>query len=779
LKTLSTLFAMSPTRRPTQSFDIYQDPLPVQDLPHIYDTPPNVHAYTYHPNPLVELQHDKNLALSAAYATSNGRSPVKAIAVCFPLLVAPAKHPIFDTAYPPPENNHFVTDSPLKKSIPPSQLDNIYPHHLNAYPVPAYQQFTPVDKENRYAPSSMGGQKPAIQTAPSTKRKYSDSSVAAPSLPEKPTNKKQKKYPLDNTSEPATLPDPENWPLVEDDGSKPPHSYSQLIAMAILRSPSKKLTLAQIYKWIQDAYSFYRAPETGWQNSIRHNLSLNKAFVKIIRPKDDPGKGNYWGVQAGCEFSFLKEKPKSSSYNATLSQTSSSHRKRSSTSHAQIVTSTPVTVSKTVDSSKFPDEGDPSSDATIPASDPAVHEGIPVESSMMPPPPRALRSSPPPIDIHSSPPSAINQREGTPPLTHEFAVLKTLSGPNRKRKRSGLGDSGYYSSIESSIPRNRVYLTSEADAEHPMLKRGRAEEEIARIRSSSYDSPSKSRSNSHLISSSPFRPTNDKLNMVSTPLTPGAVFKKPMKPPVSMSPNTGLLEHRKNIRSLVGSPDRNLGVMMTPAGDFMKYRILPFELQHEEQEHEQAEELDWNTFMTFPSPTRDSPLRPKKRPRLERANTTTGVLATITSTSANVQNHLILPPSLSPAKALRSPPRLFSPVKRSVPVDETNTPMITTPKFLKKTLLEATTKVSYGNDDDLYHALNLPSDDSEGGVDILQGFQSIGAAAAQAPPQGSQHLAPPAMVYGGYMQPSPTRAPRGSAPTRPVGHLNRRSTSMY
>ena len=78
---------------------------------------------------------------------------------------------------------------------------------------------------------------------------------------------------------------------------KPPHSYAQLIGMAILSTHEQQMTLNNIYKWIMANYAFYRFNTGGWQNSIRHNLSLNKAFTKIARRTDEPGKGMKWMIE--------------------------------------------------------------------------------------------------------------------------------------------------------------------------------------------------------------------------------------------------------------------------------------------------------------------------------------------------------------------------------------------------------------------------------------------------------------------------------------------------
>lgn len=546
------------------------------------------------------------------------------------------------------------------------------------------------------------------------------------------------------------LPPHDSFPPISDDGTKPSQSYAQLIAMAILRSPMRRLTLAQIYKWISDNFAFYSPNDAGWQNSIRHNLSLHKSFIKIERPKDDPGKGNYWGIEPGNEQPFLKEKPpRKSAPSAENLPVMSTRLSPSKGSNPNMNFSEPTLpppgsrrqsalppLPTSQATMSMPPEI--SSDATIPISDSAApedgadrHDNHLHHDAMYSPLPATMHSSPP-VPRHG-------ERRGTPPpMTGQPASSISRS---HKRKFASMDDSGYISSLESSAMRpnqKALLLTSEADRR---IRPGRAEEEIVRLRSSPF-SPTKSRSLSLYgpPSSSPLRQAQALL-----PLTPIVKMKPPARPPPSVSPNTNLRIHRDNVRHMLQSPVRRATAMTeealpwSPAFNLDDPLYAFDELSHNVTDFDIFQDiagLDENTFPVIGSADSGSPVkRSAKRPRLGRSVSLSGTDQLTGSIKKSVTSAPMLSvPEHSPLRFLDTPSKAFDGLSSPSKMLQ-QSPTRGSPSKFSAAMMEMSA-------DDTWPSLVMdPSEFASGhennefgGLDILQGFQKIGSGSQQSKP---------------------------------------------
>ncbi|RPA87295.1 hypothetical protein BJ508DRAFT_98244 [Ascobolus immersus RN42] len=377
----------------------------------------------------------------------------------------------------------------------------------------------------------------------------------------------------------VTIPLPEEMPPIVDDGDKPSYSYATLIGMAILRAPNRRLTLSQIYKWISETFSYYRTSDHGWQNSIRHNLSLNKALIRVERPKDEPGKGSYWTIKEGQEYQFITGKGANKRASAakkgaekptkkTKDMKGSKEEAIKETKKVE-VPCTPLPSVLNTDSTEILDDSllQISSDATRTAT-PSPRNSFSMESNsflenystgLMAAP--SIQPSSPPQDFRSSPPVA-RQFDSiplqTPPSTYYPSSI-------RKRKYS-MNDSGYLSSFDSSS-----YRGGEIGGRR--IKRGRAEEDIARIRRRSTISESPlfklTLAQNNFQSSSPMRQYTSSSYLQQ--LTPATTLRVPKQAqvPLSASPNTNLKMFRNSIHEMVGSPATNVETVSEESLDLL------------------------------------------------------------------------------------------------------------------------------------------------------------------------------------------------------------------
>ncbi|KAG8533667.1 uncharacterized protein KY384_001408 [Bacidia gigantensis] len=111
--------------------------------------------------------------------------------------------------------------------------------------------------------------------------------------------------------------------------------YAKLIHAALMDAPGHRLVLKDIYDWIEKNTSKAKDPmDKGWQNSVRHNLSMNKAFVKVphtFADRHSTKKGYIWvldnsAVEGDIQPTTRYRRKKDSARKATRTRISKAQR---------------------------------------------------------------------------------------------------------------------------------------------------------------------------------------------------------------------------------------------------------------------------------------------------------------------------------------------------------------------------------------------------------------------------------------------------------------------
>lgn len=106
---------------------------------------------------------------------------------------------------------------------------------------------------------------------------------------------------------------------------KPPYTYVAMVAVAIMNSEEKQLTLGSIREQLQDMFPFFRGEYTGWKSSVRHCLTNSKCFYKVeISNETLPSPVSVWRVDISnvrpSTFYRQNKGPDYESYKLTLQE---------------------------------------------------------------------------------------------------------------------------------------------------------------------------------------------------------------------------------------------------------------------------------------------------------------------------------------------------------------------------------------------------------------------------------------------------------------------------
>ncbi|KAM0791368.1 hypothetical protein ACM66B_005833 [Microbotryomycetes sp. NB124-2] len=360
--------------------------------------------------------------------------PLPDLSVLPPLPAIPAITEPTPSVSPDPTTLSVANLPPLQDA-PPAQPQTISPAALKA-PAPSTAASTAIElpatsPELEVKPAQ---EEPSYKTSAalqaSTSKAPSQPSSAAPTpaattAAAAPTVARPSPY--TPAPHPPGTPYPDRAPD-SDRQKKPPYTYASLVAQAIMDSPAKRLTLNAICDWVEERWPYFQQNQPGWQNSIRHNLSLARGFIKLPRKADEPGKGSFWALDPASMEAFdghnyrkkiVKNPPGASSAPKTSSA--------GATSAAGPASARPATASSTTTTGRALRPAQkimPPKRAPMPAARPLGKAGGPSSASAA----SSSLSQPMPIVVSPLPDSYVRPpippSNGNPPDELTIALLK-------------------------------------------------------------------------------------------------------------------------------------------------------------------------------------------------------------------------------------------------------------------------------------------------------------------------------------------------------------------
>lgn len=155
-----------------------------------------------------------------------------------------------------------------------NEYTHISSHHHNVYDVDRSDDYVTPMSSPRHQQLPSTPQKPlttnAVLSPGGTSMTSSVHSSPTALPPVSPLSQNKQKHPNNLPYDPFI-----------HTNNKPPLSFSSLIFLAIEDAQEKALPVKEIYAWIVQHYPYFKTAPTGWKNSVRHNLSLNKCFQKV------------------------------------------------------------------------------------------------------------------------------------------------------------------------------------------------------------------------------------------------------------------------------------------------------------------------------------------------------------------------------------------------------------------------------------------------------------------------------------------------------------------